>query len=149
MLIGQYKSKLTDKNRLAVPAKFRQQLGETLIVAKWYENCLVLVSKDGWEDLLARLVGVKETVTSPVRDVDRFILGSAFEVSLDSQGRFVLPDVLRDFSDIEEEVVFVGLNDRIEIWSRDNWDSLEKEAEQRAARAIEETAEQKKNGKRE
>ena len=140
MLIGQYVSKLTDKDRIAVPAKFRQELGENLIVAKWYENCLVLVSKESWEKLLKRLVGISEIVVSPVRDVDRFILGSAFEVSLDKQGRFVLPDVLQSFANIKEEVVFVGLSDRVEIWAGKKWLELEETAEDKASRAIEKVA---------
>jgi MraZ protein len=140
MLIGQYKSKLTDKERIAVPKKFRQELGEELIVAKWYENCLVLVSCDTWKRLLKRLTGKSELVTAPVREIDRFILGSAFEIKLDAQGRFVLPEVLRIYSGITDEVIFIGLLDRAEIWSSDKWTKLEEISERRASEAVEKIA---------
>ena len=94
MLIGQYTSKLTDKDRLAIPKKLREELGEELIITRWYENCLVIIAKAGWEALFARLTGNSVLITSPVRDIDRFVLGNAFEVVLDSQGRFVLPEIL-------------------------------------------------------
>lgn len=143
MLIGQYTSKLTDKGRISVPKKFRQELGEKLIVAKWYESCLVLVPKGGWKRLLKRLVGLTKLVISPVRDIDRFILGSAFEVKPDKQGRFIVPETLLGYAEIESEVVFVGLNDRVEIWSIDKWRQLEESSEAKASQAIERIAKEK------
>jgi MraZ protein len=137
MLIGQYTSKLTDKDRIAIPKKFREKLGEELIIAKWYEKCLVLVSEDTWQQLLKRLVGRTELVTSPVRDIDRFILGSAFEIKPDNQGRFVLPEILRVYSEIEDEAVFVGLGDRVEVWPLNRWKELEENLERKASEAIE------------
>jgi len=144
MLIGQYTSKLTDKERIAVPKKFREELGDVLIIAKWYEKCLVLVSSETWQKLLVRLVGKSELITSPVRDIDRFIMGSAFEINLDSQGRFVLPDILKDYSGIKNEVIFVGLNDRVEIWSSDEWLKLEDALEEKASASIERIAKEEK-----
>jgi len=140
MLIGQYNSKLTDKKRLSVPKKFRAELGDELVIARWYEGCLVLVSRESWHKLIKRLVGEIKIITSPVRDIDRFVLGSAFEVELDSQGRFVLLDTLLDYAQIGEEVVFVGLGDRVEVWSDKNWQEFEVGAEAKAAKAIERIA---------
>ncbi len=144
MLIGQYFSKLTQKNRVAVPKKFREELGSEMIVARWYEGCCVLVSKQNWQNLIDRLIGRTHLVISPIRDIDRFILGSAFEVSLDSQGRFVLPEVLVDFAGLKEEVVFLGLGDRVEIWAKEKWIDLEKSAEEKASLAIEKIAKEEK-----
>jgi len=140
MLIGQYLSKLTDKNRLAVPKKIRDEVGDKFIVAKWYEECLVLVSTDTWQDLVNRLVGLGKIIISPVRDIDRFIMASAFEINLDSQGRFVLPEELIKYANVEGEVVFIGLGDRVEIWALDLWRKLEVDAEERASIAIEKIA---------
>lgn len=140
MLIGQYKSKLTDKDRVSVPAKFRSELGAELMIARWYERCLVLVSKKSWTQLVERLTGKQIFVTSAVRDVDRFIFGSAFEIKLDSQGRFVLPEILKQFAQIVSETVFVGLEDRVEIWSLERWESLESKVEDKASLAIEKIA---------
>lgn len=143
MLIGQYTSKLTDKDRVSVPKKFREELGKELILAKWYENSLVLVSIDSWRGLLKRLIGKRTLVIEPVRDIDRFILGSAFEVKLDKQGRFIVPEKLLDYAEIKDEVVFVGLNDRVEIWSGDNWRQLVEGAEKKASLAVEKIAKEK------
>ncbi|MBN1169200.1 hypothetical protein JXA63_04900 [Candidatus Woesebacteria bacterium] len=137
MLIGQYKSKLTDKDRISVPKKIREELGDDLVLARWYENCLILVSKEGWENLLERLTGGKGLITSPVRDIDRFILASGFEVELDSQGRFVLPELLKEHASIEVEAVFLALGDRVEIWSADKWFEQEQNIQLKADEAIE------------
>lgn len=143
MLIGQFRSKLTDKDRIAIPKKFRNELGDELILARWYENCLVLVSKEGWESLLKRLIGKTKLVTSPVRDIDRFVLASAFEIKLDKQGRFVVPEILVNYANIGAEVVFVGLGDRVEVWSAANWNEIEKASQEKASLAIEKIARQK------
>lgn len=140
MLVGQYKSKLTEKDRISVPKKIRDELGDELVIARWYENCLVLVSKDGWASLLKRLAGENNFITSPVRDIDRFILASGFEIDLDGQGRFVVPDILKEHSSIKEEVIFIGLGDRVEIWSKENWNEVEKNIQEKADKAIEKIA---------
>jgi MraZ protein len=140
MLIGQYTSKLTEGNRLAIPKKFREELGGEMIIAKWYEGSLVLVSKDNWQSLLNRLTGKEVLITSPVRDIDRFVMGSAYEVNLDSQGRFVMPEALGDYTRSGIELVFVGLGDRVEIWPQVAWQKLEEKAEEKASKAIEKIA---------
>ncbi|KKQ43306.1 MAG: Protein mraZ [Microgenomates group bacterium GW2011_GWC1_37_8] len=140
MLIGQYTSKLTDGSRISVPKKFREELGEEMILAKWYEGCLVLVSRQNWQDLIKRLTGEGRIITSPVRDIDRFIFGSAFEVDLDAQGRFVLPESLIEYATVGSEAVFIGLGDRVEIWSREKWLEIERKAEEKASLAIEKLA---------
>ncbi len=142
MLLGQYTSKLTEKYRISVPKKFREGLGEELIIAKWYENCLVLISKDNFDNLKLKLTGEKKLVISTIRDIDRFILGSAFEIRLDKQGRFIVPEILMAFAEIENEVTFVGLGDRVEIWSSEKWRELEKGSETKAKQALEEIAEE-------
>ncbi len=144
MLIGQYKSKLTEKNRILVPKKIREELGDEMIIARWYEGCLVLVSSLSWQKLIKRLVGETKMIISNVREIDRFILASAFEVNLDSQGRFVLPEVLLGYSGIKEDVVFLGLGDRVEIWSLEKWLDFEKEAEKKAYLALEKIAKEEK-----
>lgn len=122
MLIGSYQTNLSDKRRVAVPKKFIESLGEKPILAKWYENCLVLVSRSFWERLLGRLTGGRKTVSLGVRDIERFILGSAFELEPDAQGRIIIPEILAEYSKIGKEVVFVGLGDRVELWAKDIWD---------------------------
>ena len=140
MFIGHYYSVLTDKGRTAFPKKFRVQIGEAGICAKWYEGCLVIVGEDKWGALLERLTGKSEIITKPVRDTDRFILGSAFEIDFDAQGRFVVPKVLRDYAQLSDEIVFVGLGDRVEVWNKKDWEEREKKVADEAEVLIEEIA---------
>ena len=144
MFIGQYYHNLENKGRVSLPKKFREELGEEMILAKWYEGCLVLVSRQNWQDLIKRLTGEGRIITSPVRDIDRFILASAFEVSLDGQGRFVLPESLIDYASFENDLIFVGLGERVEIWQLARWRDLEKLSEEKAAKAIEKIAKREK-----
>ena len=113
---------LSDARRVAVPKKFLKELGDSPILAKWYEDCLILVSSAFWEQLLARLTGGKKTAGLGVRDIERFILGSAFETEPDEQGRIVIPEILSSYAALGKEAVFVGLVDRVEIWSKATWD---------------------------
>lgn len=122
MLIGSYTGTVNEKRRVAVPKKFIAELGEKPVLAKWYEDCLILVSINFWEKLLDRLTGGKRAIDLGVRDIERFILGSAFELEPDDQGRIVVPELLAEYAGLTKEVVFVGLGDRIEIWPKEVWD---------------------------
>ena len=137
MLIGQYFSKITLKNRVSIPKKFRDEVGNEVIVAKWYEGCLVIVPKERWEDILEKLTGRIEVLTKAVRDTDRFILGSAYEVELDSQGRFVIPKNLKEYAKLLEDVIFLGLGNRLEIWDSKVWSEKEEGVQREAARDLE------------
>ena len=122
MLIGSYIGNLGDKRRTAVPKKFLTELGEKPILAKWYEDCLILVSGEFWEKLLGRLTGGTSVLGLGVRDIERFILGSAFETEPDAQGRIILPEILVSYANLDKDLVFVGLTDRVEIWDKRVWD---------------------------
>ncbi len=141
MVIGLYETKVTGKRRLAIPKKFREKLGSTLIVAKWYEKCLVLTGEEGWDDLFKRVTGDIKMITSPVRDTDRFILGSAYEVNPDDQGRVVLPEKLINWAGIKSEAVFLGLGDRVEIWDKAEWEKKEKQIGETAEELLEKLGE--------
>jgi MraZ protein len=121
MLIGEFINKVGEKNRIALPKKFREIMGEKVIVTRGYEDCILVVNELQWEKLLKIFEG-KPFTTSPVRDTRRFLIGGAHEVMFDKQGRFVMPEVLKEFAGIAKEVVFVGLVDWVEIWSKDRWD---------------------------
>jgi MraZ protein len=148
MLIGQYLVKLTEKNRTALPKKFRDELGGKIIIARWYEGCLVIVSDKDWTGLLTKLTGISQLITQPVRDTDRFILGSAFEIELDDQGRFVIPKILKDYAALGIEVVFVGLGNRVEIWNTENWRRRETYIQKNAAAMIEKVSNESTKSRR-
>jgi len=122
MLIGSYLGSLSEKRRVAVPKKFLEGLGEKPIIAKWYEDCLILVGSEFWQELFSRLTGGRKTISYGIRDIERFILGSAFEMEPDEQGRIIIPEMLARYARLGREIVFVGLVDRVEIWPKEVWD---------------------------
>lgn len=121
MIIGEYSTKLGEKNRIAIPKKFRDEMGADLIVAKGYEGCLILVTKNQWSEMTKGMLGTPYTKEA-ARDTARFIIGSASEVDADKQGRFVLPVNLKSYASVGSEVVFVGLMNWVEIWDKAAWE---------------------------
>jgi len=146
MLIGSYSGILSPKRRTAIPKRFLDELGKKVIIAKWYEGCLVIVGTDAWEALLDRLSGRIGLITGPVRDTERFILGSAYELIPDRQGRVVIPTRLVAYAALTQEIVFIGLGERVEIWGLEKWAEREKFVAAHAAEFIEKLAQ--KNDKR-
>ncbi|KKQ52569.1 hypothetical protein A2865_01720 [Candidatus Woesebacteria bacterium RIFCSPHIGHO2_01_FULL_39_17] len=140
MFLGTYLAKFAAGRRVAVPAPLRRDLGESFILAKWYEGCLVLVARDSWEALLKRLTGSQKMLPTPVRDTERFIFSSAYESVPDDQGRIVIPDRLVSYANLEDELYFIGLGDRIEIWNKESWLEKEKSLAKDSAAYIEELA---------
>ena len=143
MLLGTYPAKFVAGHRIAVPSLLRRDLGEKFILARWYESCLVLIDINSWLDIYKRLSGGTNLIVSPIRDTERFILGSAFEVEPDEQGRVVVPERLAEYSKLKDEVYFIGLGDRVEIWDKESWDVKEKEVIKNAASYIEDLAKNK------
>lgn len=120
MLIGNYTSKFNAKGRTALPKKFSNELGNHLVLLQGYENCLMIVPQ---EDLQSFLPSNQPFAMSAARSADRFLLGNAFEVEPDSQGRFVIPQPLREYASLNhEELIFVGVGNRVEIWDPQSWE---------------------------
>lgn len=140
MLIGQYEVKLGAKGRIGFPKKFREILGDKLIVTLGYENSLIVVSEENWKQLLEGTEG-KPFIQSETRETQRFLLGGASNVELDSKGRFILPSYLRGFAKIEDEVIFLGLSRYVEIWDKKLWleyrQNLEKNIDRISQRLVE------------
>lgn len=121
MLIGNFLAKLdTKKGRTALPVNFRRILGKTIIITAGYEHSLMIISKNSWEKVVGNIIN-KSFLSATARDTDRFLLGSAFELTLDDQGRFILPLTLRTHAGLGEDIVFIGVGNRIEIWSKEQW----------------------------
>lgn len=143
MLLGTYPAKFLSGHRIAVPSPLRTNLGKTFILARWYEKCLVLIDREKWDALYKRLVGEGRLIIAPVRDTERFILSQAFEVSPDEQGRIVVPEVLIKYSGFVEDICFIGVGDRVEVWDKGSWDEKEKEVTENAASYIEKLEKEK------
>ncbi len=132
MIIGEYKQKVSTKKRIAFPKKFRNELGDKLIVTKGYEGCLVIMSPVQWKEMVSDSIS-GPFVSSVIRDTSRFLLGSASEIELDSQGRFVIPSYLIDYSAIKENAIFLGLGNWVELWSESKWQQKQKEIEKNSS----------------
>ena len=126
MLLGEVVYKVGQKHRLALPKKFRQILGDRLIVTRGYEGCLVIVSEAEWQPLIAE-VDNASFLDINARASARFLLGGANELVLDSQGRFVVPEALYNYAGLGDEVVFVGLGKWIEVWDATRWQSIQQQ----------------------
>ena len=126
MLIGQYTSSIGEKHQVNLPKKFRDVLGDKLIITKGFENCLIIVSVENWKTLLEGTEG-RPFTNKPARELQRFLLGNATDVEIDGKGRFVIPEYLRKFAGIDKEIVFAGIQRFVEIWDNKQWEAHQKE----------------------
>lgn len=121
MFLGNYTQKLDiKKGRTAIPSRFRQLLGKKAIITKGYEGSLILVSSISWKKVVENAVN-KSILSGPSRQADRFLLGNAFEIEFDKQGRFILPKALRNYAKLGKSIVFAGVGNRVEIWDKTTW----------------------------
>lgn len=124
MFMGTYWHNLDSKNRLIVPAKFREELGDTFIVTKGLDGCLSVYTQHGWNKFFAKLEAAPKTKRE-VRNYIRGFTSKATECQIDSQGRIQLPPFLLQEGNLEKECVVVGANDIVEIWSKERWEEMD------------------------
>ncbi|MBU1092263.1 division/cell wall cluster transcriptional repressor MraZ [Patescibacteria group bacterium] len=128
MFIGEYAHTIDEKNRLAVPIKFRKELDKGAIVTKGLEGCLFLYTLTEWQKLADKITQMPISQKAP-RAFSRFILGGAMDVEIDKQGRIILPKYLIDFAKIKRNVIVAGLSNRLEIWDARAWEVYKKATE--------------------
>ncbi len=120
MFIGEYEHNLDTKGRVTMPAKLREDIGDTFIVTKGLDGCLFAYSTIEWNNFEEKLKSLPLT-NKNARDFVRFFLSGAIECEIDKQGRFLIPNNLRTYAKLEKEVVIIGVGTRIEIWNKDEW----------------------------
>ena len=120
MFTGEYRHTVDDKGRIAVPARFRVQLGAGAVVSRWLDACLAIHTQAGWEALATKVAALPITDQN-ARRFQRLIFAGAAEVELDRQGRILLPAYLREHIDLRNEAVVVGSRDHAEIWVPATW----------------------------
>jgi MraZ protein len=128
MLIGEYIHTIDSKNRVSVPFKFRQELGKKLIITPGLDNCLFIFSQKEWLKVVNQLstsVNNLSFLKADKRNFNRYMFGRAAEVSLDKIGRILIPDFLKNIIKAKEKVVLVGVEDRVEIWNLNQWQSYQ------------------------
>lgn len=122
MFIGEYKVSMDSKGRIAVPAKFRQLLNNTsAVVTRGLDKSLFLYPKVEWEKIAEKLSNLPLSKSNS-RAFSRLMLAGAFDVEIDKQGRMMIPEYLRKFSNLTKRVVVAGLYNRIEIWDEEEWE---------------------------
>ena len=128
--MGEYTHSIDAKGRIILPADFRQELGVTFIITKGFDKCLFLYGQQAWEELAAKLRSLP--ISKPeARAVNRFFFSGARTLECDKQGRFLIPANLRNHAQIalKQDVILTGVDNRIEVWSKDNWNVYNGEVE--------------------
>lgn len=123
MLMGEYHHSIDEKGRLIIPAKFRNELGESFVVTRGLENCLFIYSLVEWEKIVTKLKTLPFT-KKDARNFTRFFLSGATTLEFDKQGRINISSPLATYANLDKECVIVGVNDRLEIWAKDSWDNF-------------------------
>ena len=121
MFFGEFNHQTDEKGRLRIPAKLKTALKGEFIVTKGTNNCLFVFDKSYFENQFLNKLMEVPTFDLEAQKPIRALLSSSFEVAEDAHGRFLLPLALKEFASISKNVVFVGVGNRIEIWSEENW----------------------------
>jgi len=123
MFMGEYHHTIDEKGRIIIPAKFREMLGDTFIVTRGIENCLFVYPNDEWQKIVTKLESLPFTKRD-ARQFVRFFLSGATIAEFDKQGRVNLTSPLIDYAKLQKDCVVIGTGSRLEIWSKEDWDSF-------------------------
>jgi len=123
MFIGEYHHTIDEKGRIIIPAKFREELGNSFIVTRGIDNCLFVYSNEKWDMITSKLNALPFT-KKDARTFNRFFMSGATNVELDKQGRINILAPLIQYAKLEKECVIIGTGDRLEIWALDEWTSF-------------------------
>lgn len=131
MLIGQHTHTIDLKKRLSLPAKFRKELGKKVVLTNGLDQCIFVYPIKEWEKMASKLseLGMGNAST---RSFNRFMLSGAEEVEIDSAGRILVPDFLKEFAHLKEKVILAGVQNRVEIWDETAWNEYTKKISQEA-----------------
>ncbi len=120
MLIGEFEHSLDAKGRLIMPAKLRESIGDSFVVTKGLDGCLFAFSITEWNNFEEKLKSLPLSNKNS-REFTRFFLSGATECEIDKQGRFLIPNNLREAANLLKEIVIIGVGTRIEIWDKEKW----------------------------
>ena len=123
MFTGEYEYKIDQKGRVPFPPKFREELRRGMVMSRGLERCINVYPLSEWQKMSEKLATLLPPTRSKARRMSRFTFATAFSAELDGQGRVALPLPLRQYAEIGETVIIAGLNNYIEIWSKENWEA--------------------------
>ena len=124
MLIGEYIHTIDEKNRVSIPVKFRQELGKKIIITPGLDSCLFIFTVKEWEKVSSRLSDQDSDLSflkADQRSFNRYMFGRAAEVEIDSIGRVLIPDFLKNTIGLKNSAAIIGVKDRVEIWNDKVW----------------------------
>ena len=124
--MGEFHHNIDDKLRMIVPSKFRDELGNSVVVTRGLENCLFVYSEAEWSQIVSKLKSLPFT-KKDARSFTRIFLSGATVCEFDKQGRIKITSPLATYADLTKECVIIGVNDRLEIWSEEQWNNYFKE----------------------
>lgn len=139
MFIGEYNHSIDIKGRVSLPVKFRAMLALSCVATKGIEKCLWIFPADKWESLAEKISSLPITQKNS-RDFSRLIFSGAMDLGIDKLGRINLPNYLKEYAEIDKNVVVNGLYDRIEIWSKESWGEFKKGMEENSEQIAENLA---------
>ncbi len=128
MFMGEYQHTIDEKGRLIIPSKFREELGDNFIITRGLDQCIFVYPLTEWQIIEQKLKALPFT-KKDARAFTRFFFSGASECQLDKQGRVSITSPLRQYAVLEKECTVIGVSNRIEIWSRDQWSSYYEESE--------------------
>jgi MraZ protein len=135
MLIGEYIHTIDEKNRMSLPAKFRKELGKKVIITPGLDNCLFVFTLGEWKKVTERLGsggGDLSFLKADQRTFNRNMFGQAVDVDVDSIGRILIPDFLKERANLKNTGAVIGVQDRLEIWNDKIWQEYKKSAGKQA-----------------
>jgi MraZ protein len=121
MFLGEYEHTIDDKNRLTLPARFREPLAVGVVLTRGLDECLDVYPREDWNRLVDARLAPLDPFSREARDLKRFFFSAAADAELDRQGRVLVPPALMKHAKLEREVVVAGVHDHLEIWDRRAW----------------------------
>ncbi len=132
MLIGEFTHTIDDKNRVSLPSKWRSLMGKKIVITPGLDQCLFVFTSKEWERIASKLSENSSMLSSDMRSFTRYMFGGASEVDVDTIGRVLVPDFLRDRANLKSKVVLIGVQNRLEIWNEKSWTEYKRTVEKQA-----------------
>jgi MraZ protein len=128
MFIGEFTYTIDQKKRIAIPSKFRRELGKRAVVTRGLDSCLAVYPMAEWGKLTKKLESLPNSQTD-ARGFARIMLSGAVDAALDKLGRILIPDYLKEYAGFEKNVIIIGISNRIEIWNEKKWQDYRQKTE--------------------
>jgi len=123
VFLGEFEHSIDEKGRVAIPARFREELGEGMVLTRGFDQCLQAFPRPVWQQLAQKVSSL--SLGSPeARNLRRILFSNAAEVEVDRQGRILVPQNLREYAGLAEQVVITGMDTFFELWSADRWHTV-------------------------